>query len=844
MLTPRPLSPLVAHEVAWPNLLGDGSREVQTGLKGNNMLEEELSELRLTEKQPKLRLAPANSGAVVTLGDARFTVLADGLVRMEHSPSGAFRDAATQVVTNRDFPVPDFTVREVNGVTEIRTPNLRVRYAGGPFTSSSLNVSMRVASQGNHVTTWYYEEPSGQALPTMGNLGGTVRTLDEVDGAVPLEPGLISAVGFSVLNDSDSLAMTDDGWVTPFGEDETDLYFFGFGTNHQETLRAFFHLTGPSPLLPRKVFGNWWSRYHKYSAEEYLNLMDRFAGDRLPFSVAVIDMDWHLVDIDKNLGTGWTGYTWNKELFPDPEAFLRNLSDRGMLTTLNVHPADGVRRHEDAYEQVARALNVDPESGDEVAFDIANRTFADAYFKYLHHPHEEAGVDFWWVDWQSGENSSIEGLDPLWMLNYLHYEDSAREGRRPLTFSRYAGIGSHRYPIGFSGDALITWESLAFQPYFTAAAANVGYYWWSNDIGGHMFGYKDNELQTRWVQFGVFSPIMRLHSTVGPFSSKEPREYGPEAERIQGEFLRLRHRLIPYLYSAMWEANKCGVAPVRPMYHDYPEAVHGVEGQYMFGPSMLVAPIVTPREPKTGLGSVNVWLPPGEWVDFFTGLRYEGDRTIPMHRTLEEIPVLVKAGAAVPLAGEDLGPVTDHPTDLEFLLFPGPDFEGKIVEDDGALNPEVTTISYSSRWEHASARLELRGDFPAGSEQADEHTRNISLRLTGIISCASVKVDGVEWGVELEKTALGLRIKLGDIDVSETANVQVDGLVADEGRARELVFDLLCKAQVGTFAKEKAWEAYLQAESGGDPRRAIPAWEALDLPRALKSALVEVVTAS
>lgn len=807
------------------------------------MLEEEMSELGLTEEHSRLRRAPANPEAVVTLGDARFTVLAEGLVRMEYSPSGTFRDAATQVVIDRDFSVPDFTVREVNGVTEIRTPLLRVRYAGGPFTSSSLNVSMRVASQGNHVTTWHYEEPVGQALPTIGNLGGTVRTLDEKDGAVPLEPGLISAVGFSVLNDSDSLAMTEDGWIATFDEDETDLYFFGFGTNHQETLRAFFHLTGPSPLLPRKVFGNWWSRYHKYSAEEYLGLMDRFADDRLPFSVAVIDMDWHLVDIDKNLGTGWTGYTWNKELFPDPEAFLQNLSDRGMLTTLNVHPADGVRRHEDAYERMARALDIDPESGDEVAFDIANRTFADAYFKYLHHPHEEAGVDFWWVDWQSGENSSIAGLDPLWMLNYLHYEDSARDGRRPLTFSRYAGIGSHRYPIGFSGDALITWESLAFQPYFTATAANVGYYWWSNDIGGHMFGYKDNELQTRWVQFGVFSPIMRLHSTVGPFSSKEPREYGPEAERIQGDFLRLRRRLIPYLYSAMWEANRTGVAPVRPMYHDYPDAVRGVDGQYMFGPSMLVAPIVTPRDPKTGLGSVNVWLPPGEWIDFFTGLRYEGDRTVPMHRPLEEIPVLVKAGAVVPLAGENLGPVEDHPTDLEFLLFPGPDFSGELVEDDGALNPEVTTISYSSQWRRTSAHLEISASFPADDLGAQVNVRRVSLVLVGCASCDSVRVNGIEQEVAGESSRLGLKMNLGDVDLFEAVSVDISGLVPTETLVGKAVFDILSAAQVGTLAKEQAWEAYLRAETSGHATAVIPAWEAIDLPRTLKSALTEIIAA-
>ena len=92
----------------------------------------------------------------------------------------------------------------------------------------------------------------------------------------------------------------------------------------------------------------------------------------------------------------------------------------------------------------------------------------DAYFERLHHPLEDEGVDFWWLDWQQGSFSRTPGVDPLWLLNIEHFNDSARRGRLPITFSRYAGPGSHRYPVGFSGDTHITWDSLAFQPFFTA----------------------------------------------------------------------------------------------------------------------------------------------------------------------------------------------------------------------------------------------------------------------------------------------------------------------------------------------------------------------------------------
>lgn len=144
------------------------------------------------------------------------------------------------------------------------------------------------------------------------------------------------------------------------------------------------------------------------------------------------------------------------------------------------------------------------------------------------------GVDFWWIDWQQGTKSKMKGLDPLWLLNHYHMLDINRDGNNSVILSRYAGMGSHRYPLGFSGDTVVCWKSLDFQPYFTALASNAGYTWWSHDIGGHMFGKGDNELYLRWLQFGVFSPINRLHSS-NKGMSKEPWNY-PQVENIAEDF--------------------------------------------------------------------------------------------------------------------------------------------------------------------------------------------------------------------------------------------------------------------------------------------------------------------
>ena len=637
----------------------------------------------------RLDTHPVADRANVVQGDHyRITVLDDGLVRLEHSESGGFEDRASQTVVNRAFGPTRFTVNESDDLLEIHTDRLHLVYDKGPFTTHGLSVQ---AKGGYHSldSVWRF------GLETK-NLGGTARTLDDVDGSLPLENGVLAHNGVAVVDDSRTVLLQDDGWIASRRPGNLDLYVFAYGRDYRRALRALYELTGPTPVLPRYALGNWWSRYHPYTAEEYLALVDRFRDEHVPLSVAVIDMDWHLVDIAPEHGSGWTGYTWNTELFPDPPAFLQALHERGLATALNVHPAEGVHAHEAAYAAMAKRMGIDPDGELPIAFDPTDPEFLEAYFEELHHPLEEEGVDFWWLDWQQGGVTKINGLDPLWLLNHFHYLDSARSGRVPLTFSRYAGIGSHRYPIGFSGDTWITWESLDFQPYFTATASNAGYGWWSHDIGGHFKGYKDDELATRWVQLGVFSPINRLHSGLNPFNSKEPWRFSSDAERVMKRFLRLRHQLLPYLSTMNVRAHE-GQPLVSPMYYDHPEEpeAYTVPNQFMFGTELLVAPITSPADRSTLLGRVKAWLPEGEWVDVFTGLRYDGGRTVYLHRPLDSIPVLARAGAILPLTPvEEVGGGTGPSETVELHVYPGADGELTLVEDDDDGRWARTRITY------------------------------------------------------------------------------------------------------------------------------------------------------
>ena len=798
--------------------------------------------------------SPARDGAVVRAGSARFTVLTSRLIRLEYAEDGRFHDERTSLVVNRDFPVPDFTVTREGGGVEILTDHLRLRYAGGPFTASSLSVALIAAKADNHYTTWRYGQSYPQAMPKRGNLLATARTLDFADGAIPLEEGFLATWGFGVLDDSTSPLFSADGWIEgrPAAARpdaiHLDLYFFGYGRAYTDALDDYHALTGPVPMVPRYVLGNWWSRYWAYSEDTYLQVMDRFEAERVPLSVAVIDMDWHRVDIDPAIGTGWTGYSWNTDLFPDPPRFLGALHDRGLAVTLNVHPADGVRRHEVAYPAMAHELGLDPTEGTRIEFDVTDREFVDAYLRHLHHPLEEQGVDFWWVDWQSGGATSIPGLDPLWMLNHIHYLDSGRAGRRPLTFSRYAGPGSHRYPVGFSGDTIVTWASLDFQPYFTATAANIGYPWWSHDVGGHMHGVRDVELATRWFQLGVFSPVNRLHSSNSPFATKEPWSYGPQAERIMTAYLRLRHRLVPYLYTAAWRTHLENRALVRPLYHQDPhvrEAYLSPNTAYV-GDDLLLAPITSPEDPESHLASVHTWLPEGTWHDLFTGTVHRGGRRASFHRPLRQYPVLARGGAVLPLQADPQADVRKNPDHLELRVIPGTG-TSRLSEDDvdGVPGPNDRRVSVLDQHlavqDDGSARITVTVRPPEGPRY--EAPRRVTLDVASVVGVRKCSVRVGDEVRELcgrvhrdELLASAWRVDLGEVDLNAGVQVVLDGARPRETDLAADAFELLDRAEISFDAKEQAWAAAQQCA----PEDLVTGVTSIDLPQGLRDALAEV----
>ncbi len=714
--------------------------------------------------------AAADAKAVVVIDHARFTLLTPQLIRMEWAADGHFEDRASFVFVNRRLPVPDFKVVRDGRNIDIETSAVHLHYApsgDGKFTANNLAISLTTFEHGaaGQTVTWH------PGLADSGNLQGTSRTLDGQRGdklQEPIETGLISRDGWTLVDDSTRPLFDSDDFTFARGEKSVwpwvvertqgarqDWYFFGYGHDYKRALADYVSVAGRIPLPPRFAFGAWWSRYWAYSDTELEDLVHGFQENDTPLDVLVIDMDWHKTygafhQIDQSgHALGWGGYSWNRSLFPDPEAFLAKLHRAGLKTTLNLHPASGVQPMEDPYPAMARAMGQDPAQKKYVPFDITNQKFAQNYMDVLHHPIEQQGVDFWWLDWQQENTTKLASVNPTWWLNYVHFTDQQREGKRPLLFHRWGGLGNHRYQIGFSGDTISIWPSLAFQPWFTATAANVGYAYWSHDIGGHVPGAVAPELYTRWVQFGAFSPILRTHTSKNPDSERRIWAYPEPYAQIMRASFQLRYALEPYIYTEARKTYDSGLAFVRPLYYDYPEAdaAYSNHAEYTFGDAMIVAPIATPADAVTQLATQEVWIPPGEWTEWPSGKHFTGPASVQRKFSISQTPIYLRAGAIVPMQ-PPMQFTGQKPVDpLILTIWPlrnAQESTYRLYEDSSrgedykrgvfALTPITATQHDQSLYIRIDAALGTYPDMPA--------SRGYELRLPADWPPLTVKVDG------------------------------------------------------------------------------------------------------
>ena len=225
--------------------------------------------------------------------------------------------------------------------------------------------------------------------------------------------------------------------------------------------------------------------------------------------------------------------------------------------------------------------------------------------------------------------------------------------------------------MGFSGDPVVSWKSLDFQPYFNSTASNVLYGYWSHDLGGHIGESIDPEMYTRWLQFGALSPIMRTHSQKSAGLNKEPWVFNKEYCDVLRKTIQQRYEMAPYIYTMARKGYDEGLSLCRPMYYDHPDNKEAYEfrNEYMFGDDILVAPATAPA--KDGYVQVRVWLPEGEWYELHTGTLLKGGQIVERPFAIDEYPIYVKAGAVLPMYTRKVMNLNGNDEEVVVTVFPG-----------------------------------------------------------------------------------------------------------------------------------------------------------------------------
>ncbi len=691
----------------------------------------------------------ANPDAVVISGNMRFTVLTPEIIRMEWSDTRQFEDRASFIVVNRNLPVPEYISEITGGFLYIKTEKLEVKYKvnSNPITNPASSANLKITFKLNGAPTIWYP---GKVDPL--NLKGTSRTLDHSSGdnlRKDMEDGLVSRSGWVLIDESKpngdtskSLLLESQGgdfdWVAQRRPgNKIDWYFMAYGHDYKRALLDFTKIAGKQPMPPLYALGYWYSKYERYSEQDFKDIVNDIKKHDIPIDIMVIDMDWHK--------EGWTGWSWNPELFPNPQGFLEWLQQNNLRTTLNLHPADGIAPHEDNFTALANDLGLP--TNQTIKWNIENETFYKYFFKNIMRPHENIGVDFWWLDWQQWLlTPGVEGLGNTFWLNYVFYNDmkTNRPDRRPMIFHRWGGLGNHRYQIGFSGDSWATFPTLAFQIYYNSTASNVVYGYWSHDLGGHnQAGPNDPELYLRWIQFGVFSPITRTHATNASHIERRIWKY-PNFEHMRNA-LKLRYALIPYIYTYSREAYDTGISLCRPLYYDYPQTneAYKHETSYMFGEDILVSPIVAASDNKIGTAAKQIWLPEGKWVEAETGVVLDGNIKHLRSFAQSEIPYFYKEGAVIPMF-PDIKHLKNRPDTLIINFVPGLNGAFSFYEDEGDNDSyqegkyTTTKIEQSTNTQNGEYVIYLRQGFFENMPAA----RHYELKLLSKLSPKKVVVNG------------------------------------------------------------------------------------------------------
>ncbi len=748
--------------------------------------------------------AKSDNKAMVVGSKFRFTVITERVIRLEYSPTGTFVDLPSQLVYHRKLGMPEFTVRQDANFLEISTRYFVLSYMKEqPFLGSkvdpmkNLKITLKNVVDRDKQRDWYYGHPE------VRNMNGNIIGVD-VDFNKNFTKGLYSIEGFASLNDSNTKLIDRDGTLLDRVGEGLDIYVFMYGIDFNLALVDYFKLTGFPEIIPRYALGNWWSRNTDYDDLKIDDLLLRFEKKKIPISVLLFDKDWHYRNYDKYKDLK-TGFTFNKELFPNPSETIKNIHKRNIRVGLQLNPTEGFHPFDLFYAKASEYLGGDNKI---IPYDPLNPKQIDVYFKVYLHTLETLGVDFFWNDYKGDGN-----ITKLWASNHYLFLDSTRDAsRRGLFMGRGSGYGAHRYPIIYGGSTEIGWDELKKEVFSYVNASNMGISYLSFDVGGNHGGIEESELYIRHVELGCFSPILRFHEARGPFYKKEPWLWEAKTFNIVSDYLRLRHRLIPYIYTEAYKYSQVGIPIIQPFYYNYPWCYDDslYKNQYYFGSQLLVCPILTKKDLVMNRTIHRFYMPDGIWYDFFTGKKFPGGKKYVSFFREEDYPVFAHAGSIIPLSNRSDRNNVGLPTDMEIQIFPGTSNMYTLYEDDGvtSLYKEgyflKTSIDYNYlRSNYTVIIRSVEGKSGIAPERRNykivfrntKKAENVKVMFNNTEVSSIMSIDGNDFIVEV----VGVPT-VGQLTINcKGKDIEIDAVRLINDDVRSILVDL----QINTYLKEE-----------------------------------------
>jgi alpha-D-xyloside xylohydrolase len=665
--------------------------------------------------------------------------------------------------------VNKFILSQENGIkTEVGADGLRT-------TAASFE---EVVDRQAYHTKLEFEWAEGEALYGLGsheegmfNLRGQHQYLYQ-QNMKAVVPVLVSTRGYGIIMDSCSLMTFHDdafgSYLWSDVDDELDYYFL-YGPEFDQIVYEIRELTGHSPMLPTWAFGYIQSKERYISQAELLDVVSEYRRRGLPLDCIVLD--WK----------SWTGDLWGQKTldpqrFPDPDQMTADLHALNARLMVSIWPI--MRQGGPNWQELRDGGYL---LGNQATYDAFNKEARACYWKQANEGLFAHGIDAWWcdctepfeADWKGAIKPEPEErlrinteeakryLDPetINAFSLLHskgiYEGQrkATSAKRVVNLTRSAYLGQQRYgAITWAGDVAATWETLRKQvadglnfcatgmPYWTVdigaffVQRKPGLWFWNGDYdaGVDDLGYR--ELYLRWFQYGAFLPMFRSHGTDTP---REIWRFGEPGEVIYEtlvNFLNLRYRLLPYIYSLAGRTTLEDYTMLRALPFDFrcDPATYAIDDQFMFGPAFLVNPVTRPMRYGAGSAALKgisqtraVYLPAGtDWYDFWSDQKIGGGQTLLADAPLERIPLYVKAGSIVPIgpARQFAGDQPDAP--IELHVYPGSDGAFQLYEDEGdGYNYEQGAFSrIDILWQEAAGQLileEQRGEYPGMSKRRE-----------------------------------------------------------------------------------------------------------------------------